>query len=197
MKKYIAILLSLCCVMSSCSRQGKALFRGSYSFKTGGTIEISGEVLDILRDTVKVDTIVTGFIFKDTTYRYHVVSDTVGSHDTSFVRNLVPEKGQMRIVENGTDSVMVTMNITGGNPLVFRGTAEGSVLTLLPALRTARLETERLLSVDKLEVSASGKGRRYENVVILQMDYAGDYKLNGFEGRITSSRINCVATENE
>ena len=197
MKKFTAILLTLCCIICSCSKQGKALFKGSYSFKTGGSVEIIGEVLDILKDTVKVDTIIRGFILKDTTYRYHVVNDTIGSHDTSFLRSLIPEKGQLHIVENGADSVLVTMNITGGDPLVFRGAAEGDLLILLPAPRTARLESERLLSLDKLEVSSSGKGHRYENVLYLEMNYAGNYNLNGFEGRIHASRINCVATENE
>ncbi len=43
MKIFTAILLTLCCIICSCSKQGKALFKGSYSFKTGGSVDLNME----------------------------------------------------------------------------------------------------------------------------------------------------------
>ena len=197
MKKLTMLFLAVSCLLCACTRQGPALYRGSYSFKTGGSIDVSGEVLDIVRDTVKTDTIITGLVFKDTSYRYHIVNDTLGKHDTTFTRRLLSEKGQMHIVSAGGDSLVVTMNITGGDPLVFSAVVSDGRLSLLPSRRSVSLSGESLFKVESLEVRASGSGRRLEDVLIFDMDYRGEYESDGFEGRITSSNIKCVATENE
>lgn len=197
MKKLTLLFLAVSCLLCSCTRQGPALYRGSYSFKTGGSIDITGEVLDIVKDTVKTDTIITGFLFRDTSYRYHVVNDTIGKHDTTFTRRLLSEKGQMHIVSAGADSLMVTMNITGGDPLVFSAAVLDGSLRLQPSRRSVSLSDENIFRVESLEVLASGSGKRFEDVIIFEMDYRGNYQSEGFEGMIVSSNIKCVATENE
>ena len=197
MKKLAISLLTVSCLLCACGRQGPSLYRGSYSFKTGGTVDVTGEVFDIVKDTVRIDTVITGIIFKDTSYRYHIVNDTIGSHDTTFTRRLLAEKGQMHIVSAGGDSLVLTMNITGGDPVVFRAAATGGDLVLVPSRRHAALAGENIFRVESLDVLASGSGKRYEDVLVIEMDYQGDYSSDGFEGRVTGSDIKCVATEND
>jgi len=197
MKKLAISLLTVSCLLCACGRQGPSLYRGSYSFKTGGTVDVTGEVFDIVKDTVRIDTVITGIIFKDTSYRYHIVNDTIGSHDTTFTRRLLAEKGQMHIVSAGGDSLVLTMNITGGDPVVFRAAAAGGDLVLVPSRRHAALAGENIFRVESLDVLASGSGKRYEDVLVIEMDYQGDYSSDGFEGRVTGSDIKCVATEND
>ena len=119
LRTLFAILAIVFCALA-CDKYGKNALRGNYSFKTGGSLEITGKVYDIIKDTVKIDTIVTereiaGRKFKDTTYKYHIKRDTVGSRDTAFLRRIVAESGQMHILDAGENKVKVTMNVTGGD----------------------------------------------------------------------------------
>lgn len=203
--KKILIAFIAALALISCNKSGADLYRGYYSFKTGGFLEISGKVYEIRRDTTKTDTIVVkreiaGRRFNDTTYKYTIVKDTIGSRDTVFNRYLSPESGQMHILGAGADAVKLTMNVTGGNPAVFDGLAGNGALTLLPCRRQIGIipddEGEEGQSVSFL-LTVSGTGRKYENMVLFELDYRGKYDYDDMAGEISSSNVNCIATKNE
>lgn len=203
MKRHILLILPLLAIIS-CEKQGPALYSGSYSFKTGGTVDIEGKVYDIARDTLSIDTLVNertigGRIFRDTTYKYHIKSDTLAIRDTSFLRHLVAESGQMHILNDSGDEMIVTMNITGGDPVVFRALHQEGKLTLSPSRRMVPVrpdEDEQDESV-LCDMTVSGTGVRYDNMILFRMEYSGRYSFKDLEGNVSASRVDCIATENE
>lgn len=204
MKKtlYIIILAAVMC-LPGCNKQGPASFKGHYSFKTGGSIDVTGKLFQVKVDTVKIDTIVhtVGIgsltLFRDSTFNYHTKNDTISSRDTVVVRHLGTESGQMHILSKEGDEMILTMNITAGDPVVFPAKASGSDITLGKTRRFLQVHTGSGLLTRQMELSVSGTGKRYDNMVLLDLEYEGDYHEDGFDGVVTASRVNCIATENE
>lgn len=204
MKHFVLFLLPLL-AFASCTKQGPAIYSGYYSFKTGGTLDIDGKVYDIARDTTSVDTIVKertigGRTFKDTSYRYHINADTLAVRDTSFLRHLVAESGQMHILNDSGDDMILTMNITGGDPVVFGARFENGNILLSPARRMVAIkpggdqDNDEMVSCD---MTVSGTGKRYDNMIIFKMNYSGKYSFEDLDGTVSMSRVDCIATENE
>ena len=83
-------------------------------------------------------------------------------HDTSFKRNVAAESGQMHILDNSGDKVKLTLNITGGGPVVFDGSVNDGVLTLSPSERAITVIPDISLSEQdiRLLVSARASGRK-------------------------------------
>ena len=200
----LVLLPLMCC----CAKQGPAAFQGYYSFKTGGALDIAGKVYDIRKDTVKTDTTVreftiAGYIVRDTVYDYTILRDTLDVRDTTFMRYLVAESGQMHILRD-SDGMVLTMNITGGDPFVTTAHSEGDRMVLSPAPRRVSVHPwggsghsgadDRSLN---FYWTLSGSGRRLENVLLLDLAYEGEYSYDGFDGIISSSNVQCIATENE
>ena len=201
MKKILTILI-LALAICACEKSPTGRFRGYYSFKTGGTITISGKAHEIRTVLVRTDTIVHvytvfGKTIKDTTFCYKFSSDTISSRDTSFLRHLVPESGQMNVLENGGNSMKVTMNILAGDPVVFDATADGDSITLVPAERLITVSSEEWDEDCRCYLTVGGKGKRYDNLILFDLDLSGPYCFEGFDGTVTQSKINCIASANE
>ena len=205
MRKFIPAAFALL-LMVSCTKTGPAAFRGYYSFKTGGTIDVKGRVYDLQRDTFKIDTTINEYTiagrkFRDTSYRYHVKNDTIGSRDTTFLRHLVAESGQMHILDKSGDEMLLTMNITGGDPVVFYSKVSGEDLVLSPTRRMVGVRPGNGDDDDddtvSFDMTVSGSGKRYENMIIFDLWYEGRYAYDGLEGNVTDSRVNCIATLND
>lgn len=198
-------LLTVSLAVAACDKYGKNAFRGNYSFKTGGSLEISGKVYDIKKDTVKIDTIVTqreiaGRKYKDTTYKYHIKRDTLGSRDTSFVRRLVAESGQMHILDGGGDKIKLTMNITGGDPVVFDADVDGGTLVLHETRRSVAIRPDNDEDDDEkvnFMMNVGGKGEKFENMILFRLEYKGKYSYDGLEGNVSRSAVDCISRENE
>lgn len=204
MKKTIIAILAAAAVLASCQKTGPQIYRGYYSFKTGGYVEVTGKIYETVLDTVSIDTTITEhkigpIICRDTTYTYHTVLDTIGSRDTSFIRYLPSENGQMHILGDTGDNVKVTMNISGGNPVVFDATATTESITLQPVERQAYLLPNLETSGQSISfvLTVSGTGHKYENMVLFDLDYRGAYNIENIEGRISKSSVTCIATRNE
>lgn len=113
--------------------------------------------------------------------------------------SLVPESGQMKILPDGGDKVVITMNVTGGGAFVFNGTLSGSKITL------SQIEREVLMldGFGILELPAGallrvgGEGTVYGNTLVFTMDYSGSFKSGNVVCNILSSNVNCIATRNE
>lgn len=200
MKTKIYILLALGIALASCTKEGAKAFKGYYSFKTGGSVDITGKLYDTKLDTVKIDTVVHIYTFfgipiRDTSFTYQTKEDTIAVRDTIVPRRLVTESGQMHVLEKDDGSLVITMNITGGDPVVFKADASGNDLTLSPTRRFVPIHTEKAFSY--YDLSVYGSGKRYDNMILIDLFYDGDYTDEGFEGTLSASRVNCIATENE
>ena len=199
-----AAIVLVACITSSCEKSAPDIYRGYFSFKTGGYVNITGKVYDIRRDTVSIDTTIRQYhiadtTLYDTTYVYHTVNDTIAERDTAFSRNLLAESGQMHVLCDNGDNVKVTMNITGGNPVVFDATASKTSLSLKPVRRQVYIFPDD--EADGQSISflfdVCGVGQRFENMILFDLEYSGRYNYDGVEGDITSSNVKCIATENE
>ena len=189
-------------VLAACTKEGSALMRGSYSFKTGGSVELTGKLYETKLDTVRIDTTVRtitimGIPIKDTIYNYVTKTDTVSVRDTVVSRRLVTESGQMHIVEKSGSQMVLTMNITGGDPVVMQATASGNTVTLEKTGRFVPVHDKSGVTFGFQDFLVSGSGTRYDNMIVFDLTYEGAYSESSFEGEVSASRINCIATENE
>lgn len=173
MKKILFPLIAVCLVLAGCQKTGPDAFKGNFSFKTGGYVEISGKAKPLLKEEPL--------------------------RDTSFIRHLPNESGQMHIVANKNGSMKVTMNITGGNPVVFDATATNDAITLAPVDRQMIVYPDMTtLGQDiSMMLSIGGVGHRYQNMIIFDMEVKGKYNTLLIEGEISKSYVTCIATENE
>lgn len=201
MKHFIYILAAGLC-LCACSQKGPAAFRGWYSFKTGGSLDFKGKIYETKPDTVGIDTTVNtitiaGIPVRDTVFTYRTVEDTIAVRDTFVTRRLVTESGQMHILRQDGDSLVITMNITGGDPVVMGGRADGNDITIGKKRRFVQVYESNNILYKNVDMTVSGSGKRYDNMVILDLYYEGEYSDSGFDGTVSESRVNCIATENE
>lgn len=152
MRKILAGIITLILVVS-CSKNSPAGFKGTYTFKTGGTI-------------------------------------TVVDGRSTIVRHLVTEIGQMHVVQDKGNKMVVTMNISGGDPVVFNAAVEDGRLVLDPLRRTVgvTLDIEALTKLS-YTVDVSGEGRKMDNVILFDLKYDGE--------SIVKSDVRCIASKNE
>lgn len=167
MKKFLLSLLGLLALVS-CNREGPGAFKGYYSFKTGGFLTVTG-----------------------------TVSDEKGERDTSFVRHLVAESGQMHVLREDGDKMIVTMNITGGDPAVFPAKVNGSEIVLEPVLRNVLVRPAVGDDAVRHDFKVSGTGHKYDNMILFDLTYEGDFRHLNLQGTVTGSEVKCIATENE
>ena len=163
----IACWLMLLLLAASCTK-GPAAFKGDYSFKTGGYLTVSG-----------------------------TVSDLLGQRDTTFIRHLVPESGQMHVVREEGDRMVVTMNITGGDPVVFPATVDGSEIILEPVLHSLLLRPAIGDETVRQDFMVSGTGRKYDRMILFELECEGTFRHLNLDGEVSESEIKCIATENE
>ncbi len=159
-------IFSVLVALTSCEKEGTRRFEGGYSFKTGGQ-------LTVVRES-KVQT---------------------EDDDVTFTHRLSAESGQMNIVATGGKSMAVTMNIIGGDLLVFDAEVDGKALVLSPLKRVISISDGAVSA--KLDVTVSGRGEKYDDVVIFTLDYAGGGSNSLYEYTIESSSVKCVAKVND
>ena len=196
------MVISVALMLCSCDKEGAAVFEGNYSFKTGGSLDATGKVYDIKYDTIGVDTLIYDYTvgevtLHDTVYRYHTQNDTISSRDTVVTLHLVAESGQMHILRAEGNDMIVTMNVTGGDPVVMDAVVADGVITLNPTRRMVPVREWINEGQTYFDMTVSGSGKRYDNMVLFDLTYEGTYNYAGFEGVVTGSRVNCIATENE
>ena len=190
----VASLLSFC----SCEKEGVKLFDGNYSFKTSGILTIertakvsesdaSAEIPARISDSGN-----TGWPDIDLPDLPDV---DFPDGNRTFKLPLTSESGQMNIIKTGNNSVIVTMNIVGGDALVFNGKAEGKVLTLDPAVRF--LSFRDGANTVSLEVTVSGTAEKHDDVAIFTLEYTGGGETTLYDYKILASEVKCVSKLNE
>lgn len=216
---FAALLLSL----TSCEKEGTRLYEGYYSFKTSGTLTIDREInasdddsdaesdtddtttggddtsagttsllpssaLDDLLDSL-------GISLPDLRDSLGIDSDiTLPTTDGTFKSSLSSESGQMNIVTTGENTMIVTLNIVGGDVLVFDATVDGKKITLNPINRILTIKDEGLTFT--IDATVEGTGEKYDDVVIFSLKYTGDTSYLVYNYTITDSDVKCVAKVN-
>lgn len=176
---------------SSCQKDGVELFRGNYSFKTSGSITV-------VRDAAYVN---------DTTYQINgfQIDTIVTAHPEQMTLSINTESGQMDITSMGEENLMVSMNVIGGEMVLYYATAEGSDLTLNEASRHLTIANFSLTEDDEefgsraisADLTVNGTAQRYENIVLFNLTYDGDFWANDRLYHIVDSDIICRAKLNE
>lgn len=201
----IIVVAASAVMLVSCAQEGTALFKGNYSFKTSGNVSIVRDEA-FLNDTtfniyteipegssvpvVKVDTVVT-------------------VHDETLKVMIDNEAGQMDITEmdSSTGDMLLTMNITGGEMVAYYAVAKDGAMTITPAERHMKLVSgafsvfggESVLDGGTVmaDIRVSGSGKKYDNIVIFDLDYSGDLTVGGILYHIVDSDVICRAKVNE
>ena len=178
MKPFVAALAVVVSLMSliSCEKEGVKLFDGNYSFKTSGilTVERTAKVSESDASAGILD---------------------IPDGNRTFRLALTSESGQMNVIKTGDNSVIVTMNVVGGDAFVFSGKAEGKVLTLDPAVRFVSFRDGA--NTVSLEVTVSGTAEKYDDVAVFTLEYTGGGETTLYDYKILASEVKCVAKLNE
>ena len=178
MKPFVAALAVVASLMSliSCEKEGVKLFDGNYSFKTSGilTVERTAKVSESDASAGILD---------------------IPDGNRTFRLALTSESGQMNVIKTGDNSVIVTMNVVGGDAFVFSGKAEGKVLTLDPAVRFVSFRDGA--NTVSLEVTVSGTAEKHDDVAVFTLEYTGGGETTLYDYKILASEVKCVAKLNE
>ena len=156
-------------VMVACQKKNSPLFRGDYSFKTSGS--------------VTMDEIVPG-------------SETY--EPASYTVSLPNEIGQLEISDlgNGKDSVVVVMNIMGGEVVVTHAFCKDNEIFLKDFAKNTLIFTGDSLTL-KNELNVKASGRMYEdNTLILNMIYDGEAETDERSFTIHGDNIRMAAIRN-
>ena len=195
----VAALMSLC----SCEKEGVKLFDGNYSCKTSGilTVERIAEISETDGDETASgqasdngNSEWPGIDLPDIDLP-DIPGVVLPDGDRTFRLPLTSESGQMNIIKTGDNSAIVTMNIVGGDALVFNGKAEGKTLTLDPAVRFVHFRDGA--STVQLEVTVSGTAEKHDDVAIFKLEYVGKGETTLYDYEIKDSDVKCVAKVNE
>ncbi len=178
MKPFVAALAVVVSLMSliSCEKEGVKLFDGNYSFKTSGilTVERTAKVSESDASAGILD---------------------IPDGNRTFRLALTSESGQMNVIKTGDNSVIVTMNVVGGDAFVFSGKAEGKVLTLDPAVRFVSFRDGA--NTVSLEITVSGTAEKHDDVAVFTLEYTGGGETTLYDYKILASEVKCVAKLNE
>ena len=171
--------------LSSCTKEGSRLFKGYYSFKTSGTMEVERTRLYQVPDP------------ETQTMTDSTVVDTLQTV-------LAAESGQMNILSanDKEGEMIVTMNILGGDVVIYEAEASRDELLLRTGSRTLNFYCDG--KTVTMNVTVDGSARKIDNVVIFDLEYAGETETAGSElgilkstaYKILESGVNCVAKEN-
>jgi len=167
MKKILSIAALLLMMLSACTQLPTDPFTGSYTFKTSGTVtvEVTADV-----PVQEVDRISLG----------------------PNVYDLTPEIGRMDIKARGNETMLVTMNVLGGDVYVFDAELTPTGFRLLPSTRTLRVG-----SLPELQVTVSGEAFVLDGLLNVNLVYSGNRTvISSLTYTITASNVVCVATKN-
>ena len=200
MKPFVTALAVIVSLMSliSCEKEGVKLFDGNYSFKTSGilTVERTAKVSESDASAEisarASDNGNTGWPDIDLP---DIPDVDFPDGNRTFKLPLTSESGQMNIIKTGDNSVIVTMNIVGGDALVFNGKAEGKVLTLDPAVRFVSFRDGA--NTVSLEITVSGTAEKHDDVAVFTLEYTGGGETTLYDYKILASEVKCVARLNE
>jgi len=173
----VAAVMAAVSALASCTKEGAPLFRGNYSFKTSGTVEVAA----------------TGTVTS--------LGGNTSDIDEQLSIDLATEQGQMDIIATSAKEgdMIITMNVLGGDVYTTTALAEGDELSIEPFDRKIAVVVRK--NTITIPVTVSGTAHRYDNTVIFTLEYEGEADFEGdnveIHAEITGSDVRCVAKLNE
>lgn len=163
MKRILPIAALSLLILSACTQLPTDPYTGSYTFKTSGTVTVV--VSADVSDAVKLD---------------------------AKVYDLTTEVGRMDIKARGNDTMLVTMNVLGGDVYVFDAELTPGGFRLLPSTRTLRVGT-----MPDFQVTVSGEAFILDGLLNVNLVYSGSRTvLPSINYTITDCNVVCVAQKN-
>ncbi|MDO5443546.1 MAG: hypothetical protein Q4G10_07730 [Bacteroidia bacterium] len=180
MKKRIFVLaLCLCALLTAgCTKDASKDIIGSYTYKTSGTVTLMATQLIGLDEATLA------------MYRQ------MGINVDPVVVGLYPEQGQMHIIDTDNGKVTVTFNDLLGNADVATGRVDGSVITLDEGQVKAAQLTDGSDKMGAGIVSYTGKGAKYDDMLIIDLEYQGQFTVQDVPMTVIASDVHCVAQQN-
>ncbi len=178
--RFIAAALAVSAIiLCGCAKDGSKTITGTYTYKTSGTVTLMAPQLAGL-DAATL-----------------AAYKAAGINTDPVMVALYPEQGQMHVIGDGDGKVIITFNDILGNADVTAGTVNGSSLTLEEGhTKTAQL-TDGEEKIGGGVVAVSGSGEKYEDMLILDMEYKGTFSISGTSMTVVASDVHCVAQSNE
>jgi len=164
-------------VFASCSKDESRTIKGSYTYKTSGTVTLMPSALAGLDAA--------------TLAAYSAAGVDVNPVSVG----LTPEQGQMNILEDG-DKMVVTFNNLLGNVDVAEASADGETLTIQGTPVKAVTLTDGETTLGSGIVSYTGGGKKIDDVLILDLTYTGVCSVSGVNMTVVASDVHCVAKSN-
>ena len=162
-KRILPIAALSLSILSACTQLPTDPYTGSYTFKTSGTVTVV--VSADVSDAVKLD---------------------------AKVYDLTTEVGRMDIKARGNDTMLVTMNVLGGDVYVFDAELTPGGFRLLPSTRTLRVGT-----LPEFQVTVSGEAFILDGLLNVNLVYSGSRTvLPSINYTITDCNVVCVASKN-
>lgn len=180
MKKFKFIAAALLCAMLavSCNKDGSNGFVGSYTYKISGTVTLTAKALMGLDE--------------QTLAAYRQAGVKVDPVTVA----LNPEQGQMHILDGEDGGFIITFNNILGNADVTTAAEKGGTLTLSGSDIKAVQATDGTETIGGGIVMYGGSGKRYDDMLILDMTYQGEFNISDVEMVVTGCDVSCVAQKN-
>lgn len=172
-------LVAISFLFSGCSKECSRDLTGSYTYKTSGTVTLMPSQLVGLDEA--------------TLAQYRAMGISVDP----VVIGLYPEQGQLHVVEKDKDKVMVTFNDILGNADVAEGTVSGNEITFAGISTKAAQVTDGTEKIGAGIVKYSGKGTKYEDMLVIELVYEGLFTVSEVSMTLLSSDVHCVAQYNK
>ena len=158
-------------VLGSCEKEGVDLYEGYYSYKLSGSVTVEKTLIEAAE-----------------------IPDTEAPEPVEAKLALISENGQMNVLKKGADSLIITMNAIGGDVLVLDACVKDNDLEISEFSRIVKVEDgSRAIS---LNCTASGSGKKYDEIIILEFSYLGEGSSTLYDYSIKSSSVKCVAKLN-
>lgn len=158
-------------VLGSCQKEGVDLYEGYYSYKLSGSVTVEKTLVETAE-----------------------LPDTEAPEPVEANVSLITENGQMNVLKKGADSLIITMNAIGGDVLVLDACVKDNDLEISEFSRIVKVEDgSRSVS---LNCTASGSGKKYDDIIIMEFSYQGEGSSTLYDYSIKSSSVKCVAKLN-
>ncbi len=123
---------------------------------------------------------------------------TISSSDTTAVTYELRKVGQLSVVDlksSDKDSVLLVFNELGGDITKVRAKVDGDSLHLVPYTKKLSIQTGLLQSAD-CAINVSGRGVRYDDIIMLDEVYDGQLTSDTITIKIHGNHIATAANRN-
>jgi len=181
MKKYMIETLAVLAAMSAftaCQKDETSSLAGRYTYKASGTVTVQTRV-------------------EEAEPGEEVGEETTPEEPQVFTFNLVNEEGQMSIIEQSADSLLVACNAIGGDAYTFTAleNATDSLLISGTPVKSISVNTDAVVRGHG-NVGFTGGAKLYDDVLVYTCKYSGVVSIAGVEMDIIDSDVEIVARKN-